>query len=310
MASKTVAIDLTGLLLPVTTPFNLDEDVDLAGLTANIQRWNASGVRGYVALGSTGERANLDEREYLQVIETARHATPETLTFIAGAGQQSTRGTILEIGRAATSGADAVLVITPSFYRSAITQAALIDYYLAVADASRIPVLLYSMPDLTGITIEPETAARLCQHPNIIGMKDSSNDIERFRRTVQMVDEDFAMMIGNGTVFADALRAGARGGILAVGCCAPEICLEIFRAFQANENDRATELQNRLTPLARAVTKTYGIGGLKAAMEMAGLTGGAVRAPLRPPGEEARTEIENRLRATTSLRVPGAVATG
>jgi 4-hydroxy-2-oxoglutarate aldolase len=310
MASKTVAIDLSGLLLPVTTPFNLDEDVDLAGLTANIQRWNASGVRGYVALGSTGERANLDEREYLQVIETARHATPETLTFIAGAGQQSTRGTILEIGRAATSGADAVLVITPSFYRSAITQAALIDYYLAVADASRIPVLLYSMPDLTGITIEPETAARLCQHPNIIGMKDSSNDIERFRRTVQMVDEDFAMMIGNGTVFADALRAGARGGILAVGCCAPEICLEIFRAFQANENDRATELQNRLTPLARAVTKTYGIGGLKAAMEMAGLTGGAVRAPLRPPGEEARTEIENRLRATTSLRVPGAVAIG
>jgi 4-hydroxy-2-oxoglutarate aldolase len=301
MAPKTVTIDLTGLLLPVTTPFSPDEDVDLAGLTANIQRWNASGVRGYVALGSTGERANLDEREYLQVIETARRATPETLTFIAGAGQQSTRGTILEIERAAASGAGVVLVITPSFYRSAITQAALIDYYLAVADASKIPVLLYSMPDLTGITIEPETAARLCQHPNIIGMKDSSNDVERFRRTVQMVDEDFAMMIGNGTVFADALRAGARGGILAVGCCAPEICLEIFRAFQANENDRATELQNRLTPLARAVTKTYGIGGLKAAMEMAGLTGGAVRAPLVSPGDEARTEIEKLLRATTSV---------
>ena len=285
-------IDLTGLLLPVTTPFTADENIDFDGLNANIQKWNAAGVKGYVALGSTGERANLDEREYLQVIETARRATPETLTFIAGAGQQSTRGTINEVERAAASGADAVLVITPSFYRSAITQAALIDYYSAVAEAARIPVLLYSMPDLTGIVIEPETAARLCQHPNIIGMKDSSNDIERFSRTVQLVDKDFAMMIGNGTVFAEALRAGARAGILAVGCCAPQICLDIFRACQANENDRATELQKKLTPLARAVTKTYGIGGLKTAMEMAGYVGGQVRAPLRRPGEAARAEIE------------------
>jgi 4-hydroxy-2-oxoglutarate aldolase len=318
MNSKSLTIDLTGLLLPVTTPFKVDEDMDLAGLTANLQRWNGSGVNGYVALGSTGERANLDEREYLQVIETARRATPETLTFIAGAGQQSTRGTISEVKRAAESGADAVLVITPSFYRSAITQAALIDYYLSVADAAEIPVLLYSMPDLTGITIEPETAARLCQHPNIIGMKDSSNDVERFKRTVQMVDQDFAMMIGNGTVFADALRAGARGGILAVGCCAPEICLEIFRAFQANENDRATQLQHRLTPLARAVTKTYGIGGLKTAMEMAGYVGGHVRAPLRCPNAEARAEIKQLLGAAAvavsetaaNVSEPGAVATG
>lgn len=285
-------INLTGLLLPVTTPFTRNEDVDLAGLIANIQKWNALGVNGYVALGSTGERANLDEREYLQVLETARRATPETLTFIAGAGQQSTRGTISEIARAAASGADAVLVITPSFYRSAITQPALIDYYTAVADAARIPVLLYSMPDLTGIVVEPETAARLCQHQNIIGMKDSSNDIERFSHTVELVDQDFAMMIGNGTVFAQALRAGARAGILAVGCCAPRICLDIYRACQANENERATELQEKLTPLARAVTKTYGIGGLKTAMEMAGYVGGQVRAPLRRPGEAACAEIE------------------
>ena len=306
MISKSSIIDLAGLLLPVTTPFKIDEDIDLAGLTANIQRWNGSGVTGYVALGSTGERANLDEREYLQVIETARRATPATLSCIAGAGQQSTRGTIREIERAAAAGADAVLVITPSFYRSAITQAALIDYYNAVADAAQVPVLLYSMPDLTGIAIEPETAAQLCGHANIIGMKDSSNDVERFRRTVQMVDKDFAMMIGNGTVFADALRAGARGGILAVGCCAPEICLEIYRASEANECERATQLQARLTPLARAVTKTYGIGGLKTAMEMAGYAGGSVRAPLRRPNEEAVAEIKQLL-GNAVVSVPGAV---
>ncbi len=310
MTSKSLTIDLAGLLLPVTTPFKANEDVDLAGLTANIQKWNASGVTGYVVLGSTGERANLDEREYLQVIETARSATPDALTFIAGAGQQSTRATISEVERAAAAGADAVLVITPNFYRSAINQAALIDYYRAVADAAKVPVLLYSMPDLTGIVIEPETAALLCEHPHIIGMKDSSNDVGRFRRTVEMVDKDFAMMVGNGTVFADALRAGARGGILAVGCCAPAICLGILRALEANENDRASQLQESLTPLARAVTRTYGIGGLKTAMEMAGYVGGSVRAPLRRPTEEAVAEIEQLLRECTRVSEPGAVATG
>ena len=303
-------MNLSGLLLPITTPFRPDESIDSPALTSNIEKWNASGTTGYVVLGSTGERVNLNEGEFLQVIDVTRKAVPRTMAFIVGAGQQSTRGTISEVARAATSGADAVLVITPSFYRSAISQPALIDYYSAVADAAKIPVLLYSMPDLTGIVIEPETAATLSQHPNIIGMKDSSNDIERFSRTVQMVDEHFAMMIGNGTVFSEALQAGARAGILAVGCCAPQICLDIYRAIQTGGIDHANALQEKLTPLARAVTKTYGIGGLKAALEMAGYTGGAVRAPLRAPGNEARAEIQSLLSDTQQMSVPGAVATG
>jgi len=253
-------------------------------------------VAGYVVLGSTGERVNLDEREYLQVIETARRATPDEMTFIVGAGQQSTRGTIAEIKRAAGAGAEAVLVITPHYYRSAITQEALISHYWAAADAARIPIILYSMPDLTGIKIEPGTAARLSEHRNIIGMKDSSNDTAKFRETVSLVSEDFAMMIGNGTVFSEALQLGARGGILAVGCVVPELCLEIYRAVHAGEIARASTLQEKLTPLARAVTKIYGIGGLKTAMEMAGYAGGAVRAPLARPSEDGCVEIDRLLR--------------
>ena len=205
-----MSINLNGLLLPITTPFTTDEAVDLAGLTANIKKWTEAGVNGFVLLGSTGERVNLDESEYVQVIEALRAAVPQTLTFIVGAGQQSTRGTTKEIERAATAGAEAVLVITPSFYKSAITQDALVKHYRALADASTVPVILYSMPDLTGIRIEPETAARLSEHQNIIGMKDSSNDIEKFGETVNLVGQDFAMMIGNGTVFSEALRGGAR----------------------------------------------------------------------------------------------------
>jgi 4-hydroxy-2-oxoglutarate aldolase len=284
-------INLNGILLPVTTPFLNNEEVDTAGLKANIARWNETGITGYVVLGSTGERANLDETEYLQVIETARQAVPEQMTFIAGAGQQSTRGTIQEIERAAKTGAEAVLVITPSFYKSAITQGALVQHYLAVAEAAKVPVILYSMPDLTGVVIEPETAARLSEHANIIGMKDSSADTAKFAETARQVPSDFALLIGNGTVFCEALQAGARGGILAVGCVVPGLCIEIYQSVLTGDLDRARALQDKLTPLARAVTKTYGIGGLKTAMEKAGFVGGSVRAPLRRPDDEAVAEI-------------------
>lgn len=295
-------INLNGILLPVTTPFLATEEVDTVGFATNLETWNDTGIVGYVVLGSTGERANLDETEYLQVIETARRAIPEGLTFIAGAGQQSTTGTIKEIERAAHADAEAVLVITPSFYKSAITQDALVRHYLAVADASPVSVILYSMPDLTGIKIEPETAARLSAHQNIIGMKDSSADIVKFADTIRLVPEDFAVMIGNGTVLCEALQAGARGGILAVGCVVPRLCIEIHGAVQAGDIDRAKLLQEKLTPLARAVTKTYGIGGLKTAMEMAGLVGGAVRAPLQPPDETAITEIAQLLTQANNAR--------
>jgi 4-hydroxy-2-oxoglutarate aldolase len=283
--------NLNGILLPTTTPFGLAGHISPAAITSNIKEWRARGVIGFVVLGSTGERVHLDEREYLEVIEVSRAATDSIL--IAGAGQQSTVNTIKEIKNAAQAGAEAVLVITPYFYRPAITQETLVNYYTAVADAAPVPVLLYSMPPLTGIKIEPETVARLSEHPNIVGVKDSSNDVAGFRRTVELCPSDFAVMTGNGTVLLDALRAGATGGILAVGCVVPDICVEIFRRFGAGEIEQAERLQEELTPLASAVTTKYGIGGLKAALDFAGYRGGAVRAPLRSPDEGARAEIKS-----------------
>ena len=151
---------LSGVLLPITSPFTPDQDFDAEALVSNLTKWNETGIIGYVVLGSTGERVHLDEREYVDVIEAARQAVPEEFAFIAGAGQQSTRGTIREIEVAARAGAQAVLVITPHYYRAAITQDGLVGHYATIADASSIPIILYSMPDLTGIKIEPETAAR------------------------------------------------------------------------------------------------------------------------------------------------------
>ena len=299
VSSPFPANKLRGVLLPFVTPFKSSGDVDATGLRENIRKWNGSGISGYVVLGSTGERVNLDEREYLEVIETAREEVAtgkDGLAFIVGAGQQSTHGTINEIRRVAGAvDLDAFLVITPHFYRASITQQALVDHYGAVADESPVPVILYSMPALTGIKIDPETAALLSEQENIIGIKDSSADIAELKETVRLTTnrthKDFAVLTGNGTVFCDGLRAGACGGILAVGCVATALCLAIFRAVKSGETEHAEMLQAKLSPLAAAVTTRFGIGGLKAALDMKGYIGGAVRAPLRAPDAEALEEI-------------------
>jgi 4-hydroxy-2-oxoglutarate aldolase len=287
--------DLRGVLLPIPTPFDSAGEVDFGALRANIAKWNSTGISGYVMLGSTGERVHLDEREYLEVIAAAREEVAvgkDALTFIVGAGQQSAVGTVREINRVAGAVAvDAFLVITPHFYRPSITQKVLVEYYERVADASPAPVILYSMPALTAIKIEPETVARLSEHQNIIGIKDSSADIQGLQQTVRIVPKDFAVLTGNGTVLHEALSAGACGAILAVGCVTPTLCVAIFRAVKSGQTETAARLQSGLTPLAQAVTTRFGIGGLKAALEMKGYVGGAVRAPLTMPDDNVRAEI-------------------
>ena len=290
-ANKSPGQNLRGILLPFPTPFGQDGEVDFHGLRSNIEKWNAAGINGYVALGSTGERVHLDERECLKVVETARAAVPEEMAFIVGGGQPSTRATIVEARRLAEAGADAVLLLTPSFYRAAMTQSALFNYYMTVAESAPLPLLLYSMPELTGIAIAPETVARLSEHQNIIGLKDSAGDIINFAETLRLAREDFAVLTGNGPLLYAALAAGATGGILAVGCVDARLVVKIYEAARNGEHERARVWQRRLTPLALAVTKRYGIGGLKAALDLLGLTGGHVRAPLQDASDEARAEI-------------------
>ncbi|HVG29085.1 MAG TPA: dihydrodipicolinate synthase family protein [Pyrinomonadaceae bacterium] len=282
---------LRGVLLPFPTPFDARGSLDLDALRANLSRWNATGVAGYVALGSTGERVHLDDAESLRLVEAARAVVPRDLVFVVGVGQQSTRETIREARRAADAGADALLVITPHFYRAAMTQAALAEHYERVADESIAPVVVYSIPQNTGVTLAAETVARLSRHGNIVGLKESSGDVVAFVEMLRVVDEDFAMLTGHGSALHAALSSGARGAILAVACCAPRAALAITRAVGAGDHERARTLQRRLIPLARAVTTRFGVGGLKVALDAAGYRGGTVRAPLSMPDEAARAEI-------------------
>lgn len=283
--------NLRGVALPFITIFDRSGSLDLQSLLSNIQKWNETEINGYVVLGSTGERVHLGEHECLKVIETARASVPSHLAFIVGAGQQSTRASIDEVRRVAEAGADAVLVITPHFYRAEMTQDALIKHYLLVADAAPVPLLLYSVPQLTNVVLAPETIARLSEHENIVGVKDSSGDVLALAETVRLVPEDFAVLTGNGSALYPALCVGAKGGILAVGCIAPRLAVAVYQAFEAGEHERARQMQQRLTRATRGVLGRYGIGGLKAALDMLGYTGGRVRAPLQDAHEDARREI-------------------
>jgi len=250
MPSSSAALSpakLRGLMLPFTTPFDKDGGVDVRALRSNLERWNKTGLAGHVALGSTGERVHLTEGEYLKVIEAARASVPAEMVFIVGAGQQSTQATIDEVRGVAEAGADGALVITPHFYRAEMTPDALVKHYLAVADASPVPLLLYSVPQLTNVSLQPETIARLSEHENIVGVKDSSGDILNLAETVRLVPEDFAVLTGNGRALYPALCVGAKGAILAIGCVAPRLAVAIYEAFQAGEHERAREMQQRLT---------------------------------------------------------------
>jgi len=294
LSEKKLNSKLRGVLVPFPTPFDDGGELDARALRENIVRWNETGVCGYVALGSTGERVHLDERECLIVIETAREVVPESMAFVAGVGEQSTRGTIRDATRAARAGADAVLVITPHFYRGRMTNAALFDHFTAIADSSHVPVILYNIPQNTGVALAPEIIARLREHENIIGIKDSSGDMPALAETLRLAGdapESFRIMTGHGGVLYPSLCAGVGGAILAAACVAPALCVEIFDAVEAGEHARARDLQARLSPIARAVTTVYGIGGLKAALDALGYRGGAVRAPLDAPDEAARAVI-------------------
>lgn len=294
-SSGPLADGLRGIFVPFVTPFDKDEEIDVRALGANLRKWNKTGLSGYVALGSTGERVHLTEPECLQVIETARANIHPPLALIVGAGQQSTRLTIEEVRRWAEAGADAVLLITPNYYRAEMTQAALKNYYRAVADASTVPVLLYNIPQLTSITLAPETVAELAAHENIAGIKDSSGDIVALGEMLRLVPEDFSVLTGHGAALMAALWAGACGAILAVGCFAPRTSVEVRLSTLPGDYCRARTMQRKLAPLVRGVMGRYGIGGIKAAMDIVGYEGGYVRSPLPQPDEAARAEISRLL---------------
>ncbi|MFY9557128.1 MAG: dihydrodipicolinate synthase family protein [Blastocatellia bacterium] len=291
-------IKLNGILPPVTTPFNERGDVDYQALGSNILRYNDLGLAGYVALGSNGEAVHLSSDERRRVIETIKRAAKGSHTIVGGVNELSTRAAIEASLAAAECGADAVLVATPYFYKSSMTQEALARHFTEVADRSPVPVLIYNVPQNTGVVIESATIAALAAHQNIIGVKDSAGNMGAISETIRRSPEGFAVMVGNGSIVYPALAMGARGAILGVACVAPRPCVDLYEAYNAGDHTRARELQHRIAPLSQIVTASLSVPGLKAAMEILGFASGFPRAPLLPLSAADRERIKTVIRET------------
>ncbi|HKY04069.1 MAG TPA: dihydrodipicolinate synthase family protein, partial [Blastocatellia bacterium] len=264
----------------------------------NVSRYNETGLSGYVALGSNGEAVHLSPDEREQVVETIKRAASADRAVIAGINEFSNGAALDAIRRAEGAGADAALVITPFFYKSLMTQDALLRYFTEVADSSGIPVLIYNVPQNTGVVIQPETIARLAEHDRILGVKDSSGDFGAIANTIRLAPPDFAVLTGNGSILYPSLAMGARGAILAVACAAPEAVVELYRAATSGDTARARELQTRIAPLSHAVTAGHGVPGLKAALDISGYAGGAPRPPLAEASEQVKAEIKGLMSRT------------
>jgi len=292
-------VSLRGVIPPLVTPFQADGGLDLEAFRSSLEGLAAHDFAGFLVLGSNGEAACLDEDEKLRLVAAARRTLPGRFLLV-GTGLESTRGTIALTRQVAGLGADAVLVLTPCYYKGRMTAEALRRHFEAVADASPVPVYLYSVPAFTGLSWPAGLAATLAAHPRIRGLKESSGDVGLLGRVLASVPPGFEVACGNAPVFYPALCVGASGGILAVANCAPQAVLRLYRAFTAGDHATARRLQDALGPLATAVTVTHGVAGLKLTMGLMGLRGGTVRAPLLPAAPGVLDEIRPLLEAVQS----------
>lgn len=277
-----MSLSLSGVFGPVTTPFRVDGELDAAAFQSNVAAHIRAGLDGIVVSGSTGEAALLDEREREQLVEMARRVVPRERLLMAGCGAESTRATLTYIENAAKRGADAALVVAPHYFGSAMTDAALRAHYTQVADRSPIPVVLYNIPKYMHFRLSNALVKELALHDNVIGIKDSSGDRDSFTGYLEAQDASFAVLTGSGQLWKSALQMGARGGVLAVALFLPELTFAVRAALARGDVTAADELQERLTPAARNVVGDLGVAGVKAALDVMGLKGGAPRPPLLP----------------------------
>jgi 4-hydroxy-2-oxoglutarate aldolase len=291
---KEKILNLKGIYPPVPTFFDETGQIETGALKKHLAFLNRFELQGFVVLGSTGEFVMLTEKEKLLVLETARSSIPSDKLMIAGTGCQSTTETINLTKKAAEIGADAALVITPSYYRRLMTPEVLINHFRAAADGSPIPILIYNMPPCTGIDLDADTITSLARHPNIIGLKESGTNLIKlgdiFRQTQKGFD--FQILAGSAGLLLPALSVGAVGGIHALANIAPEQCISIRQYFLEGKLEEARELQVRMIPVNAAVTARWGVPALKAALDFLGMHGGPVRPPLLPLSDEIRHQLE------------------
>ena len=288
---------LRGIIPALATPFDDRGALAVDRLRENMARYNRVGLSGYLANGSTGESVMMDRAEFEKVLAAVRETAADGRILIAGTGVDSTAEAISRTDFAAKLGYDYALVLPPYFYKPMMKSDVLVEHYRRVADASRISLLLYSVPQFTGVAIEVDVAARLAEHPNIAGMKDSSGNVDRMGSILASVPASFQLVTGAATTVYPSMVLGGKGAILALATFLPEICVALYTAVTAGDGAKALELQRRVIPASQRIVGARGISGVKYAMDCRGYYGGPARRPLLPLQETEKKDVESLLAA-------------
>jgi len=288
-----MSLKLQGIFPPITTPFDHAGNIYPAKVQHNVEKWNRTSLAGYVVMGSTGESVFLTAEEKVAMWEmVGKWAAPEKL-LIAGTGMESVRETVCLTNRAAELGYKAAMVRTPHYYKNLVNRAdAQSLYYRAVADQSRIPLIIYNWPQATGVDIPVEAVVQISEHPNVIAIKESSGNLEKVMQLIREVKYGFQVLVGSAPTLWPSLLMGACGAILAYANAAPYSVIAIWEAYRTREEEAGLDWQNRIGRAAALVTTKYGVPGLKYAMDLNGYYGGPPRLPLTVPTADAKKEIE------------------
>lgn len=279
-----------GIISAMVTPFTASQEVDYDGLEAVVEYLIEAGVHGIFTLGTNGEFLALNNQEKVDIARAVVRAARGRVAVYAGSGGVSTQETA-ELSKALEGvGVDGLSIITPYFLP--FSQHELERHFLSVSESVEIPILLYNIPSRTGVHLEPETLARISVAPNIVGIKDSSGNLQNVIQYVEKTDESFSVLVGTDSLISFALIAGAKGAVAATTNIAPHLSVGIYNAHRQGLLTEACELQRLLTQVRGAVLR-YGTlpAAIKATMELLGLPAGPPRAPVAALTPEQRSEI-------------------
>jgi 4-hydroxy-2-oxoglutarate aldolase len=272
--------NVSGVFTPMVTPFKGDR-VLFHGLIDNVEKMNQTALAGYFVLGTNGEFKSLSVAERIDVLRTVVKYRAKDKIVMAGTGFESTKETIDMTLRAADEGADMASLLMPHFFAKKMTPAVLAGYIAEVADASPIPVLLYNNPSVaSGVTIKADLIGLVKDHPNVIGIKDSSHDT--FTQNIEAAQGRMCVLAGSANYFLELLKAGGTGGVLSLANVYPEACARLYTLFREGKAQEAEELNWALIGLNQEVSGSFGVAGVKAAMDLNGFAGGVPRKPLLP----------------------------
>jgi 4-hydroxy-2-oxoglutarate aldolase len=294
---------LHGIFAPISTPF-IDGEVAYDQLAYNVRRYAETRLSGLFALGSNGENAALDDQERLKVFETIMKSRSPEQTVIAGTSFESTQLAIRFARILVEMGADYISVLTPNYYKKALSDEAQLGHFQRIADALTVPILIYNVPGHTGITLSPKVVESLSLHPNIAAMKDGAPGM--FPHYLQYAGDNFSVIAGTIDSLLPALMIGAVGGVVSLANPFPEACCELYKLFMSGELSQAKDLYRRLLRLNQSISGTYAIAGVKAAMELNGFFGGDPRLPLLPLNQEQKQCLAEIVNKSGVLAVSGA----